>query len=260
MPAKYIFRLDDATAFIDHDKWNRIEETFDEFGVLPIIAVTPDNKDPGLMYHDKDDLFWAKVKSWQAKGWSIAMHGYQHLFHHVNRNKLILPYYDRSEFAGLSFDDQCKKIKDSLRIFHQNNIEPNVWIAPAHSFDNSTLDALAKETTIKIVSDGISLLPYYHNGFYFIPQQLWSIKKKSFGVWTVCLHPDTMSNYEIDNFRRQLSRANIYKNAITINDISLSKNSKNFFDQFYSFFYWSRYRITNILRPLKHVFKDKIKN
>ena len=55
---------------------------------------------------------------------------------------------------------------------------------PSHSFDNNTLQALYESTEIRI-GDGIALFPYYKNNFHFIPQQIWNLKNKKFGVWTV---------------------------------------------------------------------------
>ena len=120
MSAKYIFRLDDATAFSNRDKWSLIENLFDKYNIKPIVAVTPDNQDPDIKYDDEDIDFWNKVNAWSKKGWSIAMHGYQHLYHDVPKENLIIPFYDRSEFAGLNLEDQKFKINKSLNIFKNN--------------------------------------------------------------------------------------------------------------------------------------------
>ena len=95
MSAKYIFRLDDATAYLNPAKWNLIEKIFDEHNIYPIVAVTPDNKDEELMYHSMDSNFWEKVRKWDKKGWNIAMHGYQHLYHPSNKKDSIVPFYNK---------------------------------------------------------------------------------------------------------------------------------------------------------------------
>ena len=61
MSVKYIFRLDDATAFSDIEKWKLLEEIFDDFGIKPLVAVTPDNRDPGLFYRKKVLTFGRKL-------------------------------------------------------------------------------------------------------------------------------------------------------------------------------------------------------
>ena len=108
MTAKYLIRMDDACPTMDHDKWEYLEKILDEFSIKPIVAVVPKNVDDYLNCKESDPLFWEKVISWQSKGWSIAMHGYEHDMHFTDAD-LILPFYKRSEFAGLSYDKQAKR-------------------------------------------------------------------------------------------------------------------------------------------------------
>lgn len=259
MTAKYIFRLDDATAFLNAEKWNKIEKIFDDFKILPIVAVTPDNKDLSLQYSEEDDNFWNRVQLWNNKGWDIAMHGYQHHYHDVDRKKSIIPYYDRSEFSGLTIDKQRMKIGRSFAIFDKNNIDPKIWVAPAHSFDETTLKALSIETNIKIISDGIALYPYKKYGFNFIPQQLWDVKIKLYGVWTICLHPDTMTFDQIDDLKKKLSNEIISRNIISAKEVSFKNNEYKFINFLYSISYWIKYRTINILRPVRDAISKMMK-
>jgi len=250
MKAKYLFRLDDASPFADSKKWKAIEDIFQRYEILPIVAVIPDNKDPGLMYQQSDSNFWKRVRGWDNRGWEIAMHGYQHVFHKVRHMQNVIPFYNRSEFSGLSLLEQEEKIRRSREIFLENGLNPKVWVAPGHAFDYNTLQALANETNIKIVSDGISLFPYYKREFCFLPQQLWSIKKKNFGLWTVCLHPDTMSEEEINELELQLSSPDIYKNALSVEDVLLKKNDKTILDFCFSALFYTRFFASRIYRNL----------
>lgn len=256
MSVKYIFRLDDATAFSDIEKWQLLEEIFDDFGIKPLVAVTPDNKDPGLFYKKENSDFWKQVNDWKKKGWEIAMHGYQHLYHEVDKKTLLIPYYDRSEFAGLKIEDQRKKISKSISIFHSHGINPKVWVAPSHSFDELTLKAIKKETQIDTISDGIAIYPYTYNGFIFVPQQLWDVKKKFFGVWTICLHPDTMTHEDIAQVRKKIQKMKIYENIALIKDLKDQK--KHLINYIYSIFYWTKYKLFNFIRPIKKlaIFKN----
>ena len=176
------------------------------------------------------------------------MHGYDHVFHKINRKELLFPYYNRSEFGGLSLNDQKDKIKKSLRLFNQNRINPKIWVAPAHSFDSKTLIALKEETDIKIISDGISFYPYFSNDFYFIPQQIWDIKKKFFGIWTICLHPDTMSIEDIREFELKIKSLVDQGKMINVNEIKFNKRPKSVFDKIYSLFYWTKYEFKYLLK------------
>ena len=248
MKAKYIFRLDDASPFSNLKKWQAIEDIFQKYEIKPIVAVIPDNKDSSLIYQELNPNFWKMVQDWDAKGWSIAMHGYQHLFHSISRYKSIIPYYKRSEFSGLTLESQKLKIKRSLKIFRQNNLEPKVWVAPAHSFDYLTLKAISQETNIEIISDGISRSQYFDSGFHFIPQQLWSIKKKNFGLWTVCLHPDTMSDEEINDFDKRLLSSRIFKSTISLRDVELTSNHKTLLDYCFSALFFCRFFVSRIYR------------
>jgi len=260
MLAKYIFRLDDATEYSDINKWNKIENIFDEFNIKPIVAVTPDNKDPELFFTNQNPDFWNKVREWKNKDWTIAMHGYQHLFHPIKRSELIIPFYDRSEFGGLSVDEQRSKIRRSLDIFKENDIEPSAWVAPAHSFDQNTLKALKLETDIKIVSDGIALLPYNESDFNFIPQQLWHVQKKLFGLWTICLHPDMMSYDQIELLQEDIYKSKIFLNTISVAQIRFREEKKLLIDQLYSHYFWMRRRIALTLKNFRyesHASQDK---
>lgn len=251
MSAKYIFRLDDATAFSNRDKWSLIENLFDKYNIKPIVAVTPDNQDPDIKYDDEDIDFWNKVNVWRKKGWSIAMHGYQHLYHDVAKESLIIPFYDRSEFAGLNLEDQKSKINKSLNIFKNNGILPTIWVAPSHSFDNITLKALHESTEIRIVSDGIALFPYFKNNFHFIPQQIWNLQNKKFGIWTVCLHPDTMTDEEFNQLSKKLEEEKLSIKIISVNDINFDKtNKKNFLNSFYGFYFWTIFYIKKSLKNI----------
>lgn len=248
MNSKYIIRLDDASHYSNEEKWDRIESILRKFKIKPIIAVIPNNKDEKIMYSKAKKSFWKKVKYWESLGWTIAMHGYEHKFHKVNKSSLILPFYDKSEFAGLSLEEQSEKINKSIEIFKKNDIYPKVWIAPGHTFDKNTLVAIKKSTKIKIISDGISLNPFSTNGLNFIPQQLWSFKYKSFGLWTICLHPDTMTETEFEKIEQSIYK-NISKNIfIGLEELDFNFSNKSFSDLIYSYSFWIKYKIKHLIK------------
>ena len=58
MAARYIFRLDDASAYLNNKKWGDIEKIFDRFNIKPIVAVTPDNMDESIKHGEFDKSFW----------------------------------------------------------------------------------------------------------------------------------------------------------------------------------------------------------
>ena len=58
--------------------------------------------------------FWNYVKSLQAKGYTVAMHGYEHVFCSPHRG--MVTNRIGSEFAGLSLEQQIEKIKKGKEI------------------------------------------------------------------------------------------------------------------------------------------------
>jgi Uncharacterized protein conserved in bacteria (DUF2334) len=243
MGASYLIRLDDACAEMDCERWRRVEEILDEFKIKPIVAVVPDNQDNELKRQPADPEFWDKVRRWQSKGWSIAMHGHTHVMH-VTDQELLVPYYRRSEFAGLSLDQQKTKIKSAWRIFLSQGIEPQIWVAPAHSFDRLTLLALREETSIKVVSDGIAWNTFYEFGFHWIPQQLWKLVSRRSGLWTVCLHPNQMDGRATEALRRHIG-SEFQRKIISLNDVELTSRGKSLLGRIYDLVFWFRWRRAN---------------
>jgi len=85
-------------------------------------------------------------------------------------------------------------------------VVPDVWVAPAHSFDAITLEELA-ERGVRFVSDGYSLFPHLdERGLLWVPQQLGRFRRMPFGLWTVCLHHNRWRAAEISEFRARLKQ------------------------------------------------------
>ncbi|MDB2469171.1 DUF2334 domain-containing protein [Alphaproteobacteria bacterium] len=243
MFARYLIRLDDANHFFDEKKWLRLEKIFENLNIKPIVAVIPKNKDPELKNNFLKVNFWETVRRWQSKGWSIAMHGFEHQFHEIDRRQSIVPLHDRSEFVGLELKQQRKKIKNSLSIFKKNSVFPSVWVAPAHSFDSVTLDALTQETQIRTISDGLSIFPFKRGDFLFVPQQTWTIQYRLFGVWTICLHPETMNDKDFDCLYNKLKNPLLRRNMTSLQDIADTDSDKKIIDKLYSFYFWQVHKL-----------------
>lgn len=106
--SRYIMRLDDASEYMDVEKWQRMENLLDKYGIKPIVGVIPNNQDPDMVgVYTKDERFWNKAQEWQEKGWSIALHGYTHVFE--TKEGGINPVNSRSEFAGCSIGTTKRK-------------------------------------------------------------------------------------------------------------------------------------------------------
>jgi predicted deacetylase len=200
MTVKFLLRFDDLCPTLNWDVWQKLETVMIEENVSPIISVIPDNKDPDFYEGPADDHFWDRVRAWQARGWAIGLHGYQHRY--VSQESGIIGLNKYSEFAGLPKQEQYTKLKKGLEIFARERVHADVWVAPAHSFDHNTVQALAS-LEVKTISDGMSLFPYRdRQGMFWVPQQLWKFRTAPFGVWTVCIHPPDRLYKDADFFRK----------------------------------------------------------
>jgi hypothetical protein len=237
MPANYLIRMDDACPTMHSDRWARLEEILDAHDILPVVAVVPDNKDPELIIESPDPAFWEKVRNWQAKGWTIAMHGETHLMRPTDAEQ-VLPFYKRSEFSGLTLEMQSEKLRRAQFVFDREGISVETWIAPAHCFDWVTLAALRACTTIKTISDSIAVNVYFNQGLYWVPQQLWGFRDIPFGLWTICLHPNRMDDEAFQRFERDIQT---YSDRImNFSDVELVKRPRGFIDRLVNALYWMR--------------------
>jgi predicted deacetylase len=198
----------------------------DEYNVRPLVAVIPDNKDGSLCINPPRPNFWEIVSKWQRKGWTLGLHGYQHRY--VTHDGGLVPIGTKSEFAGLPLQVQQEKLREGWRIFQSHCLKPSVWIAPGHSFDRNTLIALKRETEIRLISDGIALKCFVHDGFHWIPQQLWRFRRMPFGTYTICLHPNNMSERSFERLGQVLSKHR--RLFIGLSELQFSARPKNSFE------------------------------
>jgi peptidoglycan/xylan/chitin deacetylase (PgdA/CDA1 family) len=204
MEAHYLLRFDDICPTMDWTVWETIEELLLRHSIKPVLAVIPDNRDPKLVFGDPAPDFWERVRAWQARGWTICLHGYQHTY--VNREPGLLRIGRKSEFAGLSYDEQFDKLSRGLAIFGREGVRAEGWIAPSHSFDWNTVAALSA-LGIPVISDGLALAPYRDaHGSIWVPQQFATMRPMPFGVWTFCYHYADLVPVELERFRSTLGR------------------------------------------------------
>ena len=233
--SKYLLRLDDASDYMDVEKWQRMENLLDKYGIKPLVGIIPDNKDASLIYNYKQDLtFWNKVLSWKNKGWELALHGCYHKY--TTKEGGINPVNKRSEFAGVSLDEQRKMILHGIDILKQYGIVTNVFFAPSHTFDKNTLIALKEESNIRIISDTIANDVYFENDFYFIPEQSGRVRNLPFKLCTFCYHPNTMSDKDFENLEIFLKK--YYFKFVAVKEIELKKRLKSLFDKLLHFMYF----------------------
>jgi hypothetical protein len=203
MESRYLLRFDDICPTMNWAVWEVIERDLVRHNVRPILAVVPDNRDPNLMCDPPAPDFWDRVRQWQKAGYTIALHGYQHVY--VNSNKGLMRLTPHSEFAGLPYEEQEAKLRQALAIFAEQGVRAEAWVAPSHSFDRTTLKVLAG-LDLKVISDGLWPWPHVdEDHFFWLPQQLWDFYPRSAGAWTVCCHHNSWSEKRIESFSRNLA-------------------------------------------------------
>lgn len=179
------FRLDDIAPGLNRENLNRLESIFDRYGIRPLIGVVPACRDSHLQVEECDeDEFWSNVLRLQDKGWTIALHGYEHVY--CNENGGILNANPFSEFAGLSYEEQLEKITKGREELQSKGIKVSFFMAPGHTFDENTLKALVANGIFK-VTDGYSKQLYVREGVTFYPCKISEPKVVS-SLDTVCIH------------------------------------------------------------------------
>jgi peptidoglycan/xylan/chitin deacetylase (PgdA/CDA1 family) len=168
---RVVLRFDDLCPTMKWTVWNPIEEVLDRHGVHPIVAIVPDNRDPKLVVEPENRDFWNRARRWQEKGWLIGQHGYTHVYDSTDAG--LVPWWRQSEFAGHPPELQRRRLREGQQALEAEGLHPTVWVAPSHSFDSATLDAV-RDLGIRIVSDGVGRHPTVdERGLIWIPAPPW---------------------------------------------------------------------------------------
>lgn len=229
---KYVMRLDDASEKRNVELWDKMETLLDKYGVKPLVGVIPKCEDVKMSKYESDLRFWERVHTWQKKGWTIAMHGYDHVY--TTSCEGINPINDRSEFAGVELEEQKRKIRMGLQILQDKGVYPKAFFAPAHTFDENTLLALKSESDIRIISDTVAGKPYCKDGFTFVPQQCGAVRKLPFALITFCYHPNTMKDVDFSRLEEFLRK---YAKRFVAFPTQTIKRRKSFLDSLFSYLY-----------------------
>jgi predicted deacetylase len=204
MTATYLIRFDDLSPTMNWKVWRDLESVLLDHGVRPLLSVVPDNQDERLRVDPPRTDFWEQIRTWQSLGWTIGIHGYQHRY--LTDERGLFGWNERSEFAGLSRGEQEDKVGRALEIFEREGTRPDVWVAPNHSFDRTTVEVLHAHG-IRTISDGAAMYPFVDaQGMLWIPQQLWRLQPRPLGVWTVCMHPNSWGKEKVLTFSKRLAK------------------------------------------------------
>jgi predicted deacetylase len=218
--ARFVVGFDDICPTMNWHVWRQVEALLDEHGITPLLAVVPDNQDPKLMVAPAAGDFWQRLRQRRDRGWTIGLHGYQHRY--VTARAGLLHANPQSEFAGLPRSEQRHKLERACALLRREGLEPSVWVAPSHSFDETTVDLLP-QVGIRAISDGYAFYPFLgRNGLVWVPRQMGRLRPVPFGVWTVRYHINDWGAGDLAAFARDLGR---YAPAIVSFDAVLAEYS-----------------------------------
>lgn len=201
---KITIRMDDITPDMDWESFEAFERMFQKYGIRPLLGIVPDNCDPKLSVNAPRADFWEKMQALQKEGWSLAMHG----CHHVYRTKKggQFPLNPQSEFAGKGKEEQRKLLADGQRILKEHGICTDIFMAPGHTFDKHTVQALT-ELGFLYVTDGFGKKPYVRHGMTFLPiafLRKFAFSKKE-GITTIVIHANHSTKEELERYDRMLA-------------------------------------------------------
>ncbi len=190
---KIAVRMDDITPDMNWDNFSFFRDLFDKAGITPLLGIVPKNSDKNLQIEPEREDFYEIMKGLKQEGYVLAMHGYQHLY--TTKKGGCFPLNHFSEFAGVPYEQQKRMLADGKRILSENGIETDIFMAPAHSYDNNTLRAL-KEVGFTKLTDGFGTTPYLWKEmvFYPISFRLAGSLKKQKGYTTLVIHANTIND------------------------------------------------------------------
>ena len=210
----------------------RIRDLFIKYDIKPLIGVIPCNKDEKLIKQARgekmsQEAFWHEMKILQdTYGWTIALHGLYHIY--KTQNGGLFRINKRSEFAGISYDEQLRMIREGKEILETHGLKAKAFMAPAHSLDWNTVAAL-RENGIVVVTDGIAAYPYQKRGVWFIPQVANWPNEKAWGIESVCFHINEWTEDKFNQFEEFLQNSsNSCCGFQTVIDYSVNGNYEKY--------------------------------
>lgn len=205
---KIAVRLDDITPDMDWQRFFKFKALLDKYQVKPLIGIVPDNQDESLKgtKEGAPDDFYAYIKELKGQGWQIAMHGFRHIY--TTKKGGIFPLNNFSEFAGLSYEQQKIMLEEGKKLLKEKGIETDIFMAPAHSYDQNTLKAL-RATGFNRLTDGFGKKPYKWEGLIFYPisfQLSRTLGKSNPSMEDACstmvIHTGTIKEEELARYER----------------------------------------------------------
>ena len=201
MGMKIAVRMDDITPDMDWENFWFFRKMFQKACITPLLGIVPDNRDSKLSYDAVREDFYGVMKELASEGYSFAMHGCHHVY--TTKSGGLFPLNRLSEFSKVPYEKQKEMLKYGREQLKKNGIDTDIFMAPAHSYDENTLRAL-KEVGFTKMTDGFGSAPYQYKGITFYPISIKldrSLKQKK-GVTTMVIHANTVTEADKKRYAR----------------------------------------------------------
>jgi len=185
-------RFDDYHQDVDHDTWIEVLTEYDQRGLRGLVAVPPKYEGEPLSADVVPFLL-----ELEERGWELAQHGYTHEDIGESRASqgTLGPlgrelYLDRSEFAGLPYEEQHRRIAAGQEILEGHGIEPTTFVPPWHEYGRNTIRALA-DHGFTCLNEGRWPIPRMVDGVTLVPTHVpaFTPAMVAVGVVTIVGHP-----------------------------------------------------------------------
>ena len=192
---QYIIRFDDINPNMDWEKFNQLKSIINKYKIKSILGVIPKCEDKTISNFPENKNYFIDLQKMKSDGDLIAQHGYTHITD--SKSKGLYGNEKRSEFAGLNYNDQYERIFKGKKILLKNRLWQPIFMAPVHTFDNTTIKVLRK-LDFKLITDGFSRYPYELNGIKLIPQ-ISSMPLPNFLplISQLCIHINNLSDEKL---------------------------------------------------------------
>lgn len=193
--AYYIIRFDDINPNMNWVRFNKLKSIINKYKIKSILGVVPKCEDKEISKFPKYENYFLDLQKMKLEGDLIAQHGYTHITD--SRNKGLFGKEKKSEFAGLDYPTQYERINKGKKILIEHKLWQPIFMAPHHSFDETTLKVL-KKLDFKLITDGFARYPYELKGIKLIPQ-LSAMPLPTFLplISQLCIHINYLNNEEL---------------------------------------------------------------
>jgi predicted deacetylase len=201
---------------MDWSKFERFCRGITSIGGVGLLGVIPQCEDPTLLRISSPHAnFWGEIRLLASQGWAIAQHGFRHVYDRKGRT--FLGVTSPGEFVAHSADEQLRRVRAGQKILEANGLGTDIFMAPKHAFDESSLSALTR-AGFRFITDGFGVWPYTVGGITLLPQLISRPHGARYGVYTTCFHLDNMTEAEIDQALQRLRTCEVvtFRQAVSI--------------------------------------------